>query len=55
MQLLTNNPKNIIGLEGFGLEVVERIPIEFKSNKINKKYLETKRDKLGHLIMGNDK
>jgi len=55
MQLLTNNPKKIIGLEGFGLEVVERIPIEFKSNKINKKYLETKRDKLGHLIMGNDK
>ena len=55
MKLLTNNPKKIIGLEGFGLEVVERIPIEFKSNKINKKYLETKRDKLGHLIMGEDK
>jgi len=55
MKLLTNNPKKIIGLEGFGLEIVERLAIEFESNKINKKYLETKRDKLGHLIMGNDK
>ena len=55
MKLLTNNPKKIIGLEGFGLEIVERLPIEFESNKVNKKYLETKRDKLGHLIMGNDK
>jgi len=54
MNLLTNNPKKIIGLEGFGLEVVGRIPIEFKSNHINKKYLETKRDKLGHLIMDNE-
>ena len=54
MDLLTNNPKKIIGLEGFGLEVVGRIPIEFKSNHINKKYLETKRDKLGHLIMDSE-
>jgi len=52
MKLLTNNPKKIIGLEGFGLEVVDRVPIEFESNEVNKKYLETKRDKLGHLILG---
>ena len=55
MKLLTNNPKKIIGLEGFGLEIVDRIPIEFDSNTINRKYLETKRDKLGHLILGKDK
>ena len=54
MKLLTNNPKKIIGLEGFGLKIVDRIPIEIKSNKVNKKYLQTKRDKLGHLIMGNE-
>jgi 3,4-dihydroxy 2-butanone 4-phosphate synthase/GTP cyclohydrolase II len=51
MKLLTNNPKKIISLEGFGLKIIERAPIEFESNKINKKYLSTKRDKLGHLIM----
>ena len=54
MKLLTNNPKKIIGLEGFGLEIVDRIPIEFQTNTVNKKYLETKRDKLGHLILGKD-
>tara|TARA_B000000532_G_scaffold70974_1_gene56507 strand:+ start:2435 stop:3646 length:1212 start_codon:yes stop_codon:yes gene_type:complete len=51
MRLLTNNPKKIISLEGFGLEVVDRVPIEFKPNEVNDKYLSTKRDKLGHLIM----
>jgi len=51
MRLMTNNPKKIIGLEGYGLEVVERIPIEIEANEINHKYLETKRDKLGHLIL----
>ena len=55
MKLLTNNPKKIIGLEGFGLEIVDRVPIEFEFNHINKKYLETKRDKLGHLILGKEK
>ena len=50
MNILTNNPRKIIGLEGFGLEVVDRIPIEIKSNSVNKKYMDTKRDKLGHLI-----
>jgi len=53
MRLLTNNPKKIVSLEGFGLEIVDRIPIEFDANEINKKYLSTKRDKLGHLIMEN--
>ncbi|HQG45379.1 MAG TPA: GTP cyclohydrolase II, partial [bacterium] len=49
--LLTNNPKKIIGLKGYGLEVVERVPIEVQPNAVNGFYLETKRDKLGHLIM----
>ncbi|MCS7249412.1 MAG: bifunctional 3,4-dihydroxy-2-butanone-4-phosphate synthase/GTP cyclohydrolase II [candidate division WOR-3 bacterium] len=50
IRLLTNNPKKIIGLEGFGLKVVERIPLIIKPNKRNIKYLEAKRDKLGHLL-----
>ncbi len=50
MKLLTNNPKKIIGLEGYNLEVVGREPIEIKSNSSNEKYLKTKRDKLGHLF-----
>ena len=53
MKLLTNNPKKIIGLDGFGLEIVGRESIEVDSNDVNKKYLTAKRDKLGHLIMGN--
>jgi 3,4-dihydroxy 2-butanone 4-phosphate synthase/GTP cyclohydrolase II len=51
IKLLTNNPKKIIGLNGYGLDVTERIPIEIKANDINKRYLKTKRDKLGHLIL----
>ena len=54
MKLLTNNPKKIVGLNGFGLEVVGREPIECESNEVNENYLKTKRDKLGHLIMGDD-
>ncbi len=54
MKLMTNNPKKIIGLEGYGLEVVERVPIEIEPNDINHKYLETKRDKLGHLILDTE-
>jgi 3,4-dihydroxy 2-butanone 4-phosphate synthase/GTP cyclohydrolase II len=50
MRLLTNNPKKIIGLEGYGLEVVERVPIEMPPNRRNRAYLATKRDKLGHLL-----
>ncbi|MGE5430449.1 MAG: bifunctional 3,4-dihydroxy-2-butanone-4-phosphate synthase/GTP cyclohydrolase II [Syntrophomonadaceae bacterium] len=55
MKLLTNNPKKIIGLKGYGLEIVERVPLEIVPNDKNKKYLMTKRDKLGHLILLNDK
>jgi 3,4-dihydroxy 2-butanone 4-phosphate synthase / GTP cyclohydrolase II len=50
IRLLTNNPKKIYGLEGFGLEVVERVPISVPSNPHNERYLSTKRDKLGHLL-----
>ncbi|MDP2209296.1 MAG: bifunctional 3,4-dihydroxy-2-butanone-4-phosphate synthase/GTP cyclohydrolase II [Bacteroidota bacterium] len=55
MRLLTNNPKKIVGLEGYGLEIVERIPLEIESHSLNEKYLKAKRDKLGHLIMSNKK
>lgn len=51
IQLLTNNPKKVIGLKGYGLEIVERIPIEILPNEKNEKYLRTKRDKLGHIIL----
>jgi 3,4-dihydroxy 2-butanone 4-phosphate synthase/GTP cyclohydrolase II len=51
IKLLTNNPKKVIGLKGYGLEIVERIPIEIQPNEKNAKYLKTKRDKLGHLIL----
>ncbi len=51
IKLLTNNPKKIVGLKGYGLKIVDRIPIEISPNEINARYLETKRDKLGHLIL----
>ena len=54
MRLLTNNPRKIVGLEGYDLEVVGREPIEFESTAINKKYLQTKRDKLGHFILSEE-
>ncbi len=50
MRLLTNNPKKIVGLEGYGLEVVERVPIEMPPTRRNRAYLITKRDKMGHLL-----
>ena len=50
IRLLTNNPKKIYGLEGFGLEVVERVPIRITANSHNARYLKTKKDKLGHLL-----
>ncbi len=55
IKLLTNNPKKIIGLKGYGIEIVERVPIEIPPTKSNKKYLLTKRDKLGHLILNENK
>ncbi len=51
IRLLTNNPKKIVGLHGYGLDVVERVPLEVHPNTINERYLKTKRDKLGHLIL----
>jgi len=50
IKLLTNNPKKVIGLKGYDLEIVERIPLEIPPNPINEKYLNTKRDRLGHLL-----
>ena len=50
MKLMTNNPRKIVALEGFGLEVVERVPLIIKPNPYNQNYLETKKNKFGHLI-----
>ncbi len=50
IRLLTNNPKKIVGLEGYGLNVVERVPIEIDSNPMNARYLDTKRLKMGHFL-----
>lgn len=50
IRLLTNNPKKIVGLEGYGLEVVERVPLIVRPSKSNKRYLRTKKEKLGHEI-----
>jgi 3,4-dihydroxy 2-butanone 4-phosphate synthase/GTP cyclohydrolase II len=52
IRLITNNPKKRVGLMGYNLEIVENVPIEIASNPHNSKYLETKRDKLGHTILG---
>jgi len=50
IRLLTNNPKKVIGLEGYGLEIIEQVPIRVKANPHNERYLKTKREKLGHLL-----
>jgi 3,4-dihydroxy 2-butanone 4-phosphate synthase/GTP cyclohydrolase II len=50
IRLLTNNPKKIVGLEGYGLEIIEQVPIRVAPNPHNAKYLKTKREKLGHLV-----
>jgi 3,4-dihydroxy 2-butanone 4-phosphate synthase/GTP cyclohydrolase II len=51
MRLMTNNPKKVVGLHGYGLEIVERVALEVDPNENNIRYLATKRDKLGHLIL----
>jgi 3,4-dihydroxy 2-butanone 4-phosphate synthase/GTP cyclohydrolase II len=50
LRILTNNPKKIVGIEGYGLRVVERLPLEVPATDANRRYLATKRDKLGHLF-----
>lgn len=50
IRLMTNNPRKVVGLEGYGLEIVERIPVVFPSTVHNKRYLETKKNKMGHLL-----
>jgi 3,4-dihydroxy 2-butanone 4-phosphate synthase/GTP cyclohydrolase II len=50
MRLLTNNPKKMVGLEGYGLSIVDQVPIEIEPNKHNKCYLECKKLKMGHLL-----
>jgi 3,4-dihydroxy 2-butanone 4-phosphate synthase/GTP cyclohydrolase II len=50
MRLLTNNPVKRVGLEGFGLEIVENVPIEIPSNKFNQKYMLTKKERMGHIL-----
>jgi len=50
LRILTNNPKKIVGIEGYGLHVMERVPIEIPATDANRRYLLTKRDKLGHLF-----
>lgn len=54
LRLLSNNPKKRVGLVGYGLEIVENIPIEINPNPYNEKYLQTKRDKLGHEILDEE-
>jgi 3,4-dihydroxy 2-butanone 4-phosphate synthase/GTP cyclohydrolase II len=50
LRLMTNNPKKIVGLEGYGIEICERVPIEIAAHDTNLKYLQTKRKKLGHML-----
>ena len=50
IKLMTNNPKKVVGLEGYGMEIVGTIPLNVEPNPINEAYLKTKKDKLGHKI-----
>jgi 3,4-dihydroxy 2-butanone 4-phosphate synthase/GTP cyclohydrolase II len=50
IRIMTNNPRKIVGLEGYGLQLVERVPIEVQAKKDNLKYLRTKQEKLGHMF-----
>jgi 3,4-dihydroxy 2-butanone 4-phosphate synthase/GTP cyclohydrolase II len=49
-RFLTNNPKKVIGLEGYGIQMIEQVPIRSEANPDNVKYLETKKVKMGHLL-----
>jgi len=50
IRVMTNNPRKLVGLEGYGLEIVERVPLVASPTEDNRHYLRTKRDKLGHLL-----
>ncbi len=50
MKLLTNNPKKLVGLNGYGLEIIERLPLSVKANEANEFYLKTKKEKMGHIL-----
>jgi 3,4-dihydroxy 2-butanone 4-phosphate synthase/GTP cyclohydrolase II len=50
MRMITNNPVKRAGVEGYGLKIIERVPLEITPNEANKKYLQTKKDKLGHVL-----
>jgi 3,4-dihydroxy 2-butanone 4-phosphate synthase/GTP cyclohydrolase II len=54
IRLLTNNPKKVVGLDGYGLRIVERVPIQIEPNEENRRYLQTKKEKLGHLLDNMD-
>jgi 3,4-dihydroxy 2-butanone 4-phosphate synthase / GTP cyclohydrolase II len=54
IRLLTNNPKKVVGLDGYGLEIIERVSIEMEPHAKNVHYLRAKRDKMGHLILNNE-
>ena len=50
VRLMTNNPRKVVALEGYGLKIVERVPLVVEPNELNARYLDTKRRKLGHLL-----
>ena len=50
IRLMTNNPRKFVGLEGYGLEIVDRLPLEIPASDQSRRYLKTKKDKLGHIL-----
>jgi 3,4-dihydroxy 2-butanone 4-phosphate synthase/GTP cyclohydrolase II len=50
MKLMTNNPTKIVGLQGYGITVTERVPLEISPNELNRRYLSTKCVKMGHIL-----